>query len=129
MKLTKRTLHQDPGPEEFGICLERAERSGQSINKPPVDQSIHAGDRTTQNIRSCGSAAESMAAVPASFPGKIIRINVDVGDPVKSGNTLLVLEVFKMEVPIVSPQDGTVRSVQVRVGDVVGSGDVLVLLS
>ena len=43
----------------------------------------------------------------------------------KSGDTIVVLEAMKMEVPVVAPEDGTVASINVSVGDAVESGDLL----
>lgn len=49
--------------------------------------------------------------------GKIYRVNVSVGDTVKSGDTLFVLEAMKMEIPILAPKDGRVAQVNAHVGD------------
>ena len=65
----------------------------------------------------------------ASVPGKICKIEANVGAAVKAGDTVLVLEAMKMEIPVVAPQDGTVASVNVAVGDAVESGDVLATMN
>jgi pyruvate carboxylase subunit B len=64
-------------------------------------------------------------SIPAPLPGTILRIQVQVGDPVKAGDTLLVLEAMKMEVDIKAPGDGTVSSIAVGAGDQVSAGHVL----
>ena len=43
----------------------------------------------------------------------------------KAGDTIVILESMKMEIPVVAPQDGTVASVEVSVGDAVENGDTL----
>ena len=48
---------------------------------------------------------------------------------VKAGDTLLILEAMKMENEISAPQDGTIASVNVRKGDVVNSGDLLITMN
>ncbi|OYT58568.1 acetyl-CoA carboxylase biotin carboxyl carrier protein subunit [Euryarchaeota archaeon ex4484_178] len=67
-------------------------------------------------------------AVTAPMPGKILDIKVKVGDSVKSGDVLVILEAMKMENEIVAPKDGTVKDVQVNVGDNVDRGAVLVVI-
>ena len=56
-------------------------------------------------------------------------LEAKVGDAVKKGDTLLILEIMKMETPVVAPQDGTVASIDVAVGDSVESGKVLVSMN
>lgn len=75
------------------------------------------------------AGAAGSVEVTASVPGKICKIEANVGAAVKAGDTVLVLEVMKMEIPVVAPQDGTVASVNVAVGDAVESGDVLATMN
>ena len=67
--------------------------------------------------------------VTAPMPGNILDAKVAVGDSVKAGDVLCILEAMKMENEIVAPQDGTVASVNCRKGDVVNVGDLLVSLN
>jgi 3-methylcrotonyl-CoA carboxylase alpha subunit len=62
------------------------------------------------------------------MPGKVIEVRVDEGDAVESHQPLVVLEAMKMEQVVTAPYDGAVRSVNVRVGDQVTSGAILVTL-
>jgi acetyl/propionyl-CoA carboxylase alpha subunit len=55
------------------------------------------------------------------MPGKVIKINVEKGDEVKRGQTLLIVEAMKMENYIVAPSDGLVEEVNVKVGEMVNS--------
>ena len=75
------------------------------------------------------AGAAGSVEVTASVPGKICKIEANVGAAVKAGDTVLVLEAMKMEIPVVAPQDGTVASVNVAVGDSVESGDVLATMN
>ena len=59
------------------------------------------------------------------MPGSIVRIVVQEGDPVSSGDTLVVLEAMKMETDVKSPVDGTVASIEVSQGDMVTAGQVI----
>ena len=85
------------------------------------------------------AAAPAPAAAPAGvqgsvkvespMPGKILAVKKSVGDTVKSGDVILILEAMKMENEIVAPQDGTVASINVSVGDSVESGATLATLN
>lgn len=63
------------------------------------------------------------------MPGKVVGVKASVGQAVKKGDTILVLEAMKMENDIVAPQDGTVASINVSTGDSVESGAVLATLN
>lgn len=67
-------------------------------------------------------------ALSAPMPATVLRIQTTPGAVVKKGDTLLVLEAMKMETPVVSPYDATVRAVHVAEGDRVAGGAVLVEL-
>ncbi|NMA35133.1 MAG: biotin/lipoyl-binding protein [Clostridiaceae bacterium] len=66
--------------------------------------------------------------VTAPMPGTILNIVASVGDKVKRGQVLLILEAMKMENEIVAPSDGTVTSINVTSGTSVNAGDLLVSL-
>src|SRR5438874_1332604 len=70
---------------------------------------------------------EVSGSLVAPMPGSVVSVAVAVGDPVRKGQTLVVLEAMKMEHPIGSPEDGVVREVQVAAGDQVERGTVLVV--
>ena len=67
-------------------------------------------------------------AVNAPMPGNILKVNVNVGDTVKSGTVLVVLEAMKMENEIMAPKDGTVTQVLVSKGSTVDTGAPLVVI-
>jgi len=73
--------------------------------------------------------ADGPRTVSAPMPGTVIRVNVQQGAAVLAGQPLIVLEAMKMETPLVSPYDATVRAVHVQEGDRVTGGAVLVELS
>lgn len=66
--------------------------------------------------------------VPSPMPGTILSVNVAVGQAVKTGEVLLVLEAMKMENDIVAPCDGTVKQLLVSKGSTVNTDDVLVVM-
>ncbi len=67
--------------------------------------------------------------VEAGAAGKVFKIEASVGQAVKSGDTVVIIEAMKMEIPVVAPQDGTVASIDVAVGDPVEAGAVLATLN
>ena len=75
------------------------------------------------------SGSQGTIKVTSPMPGKILNVNVSVGQSVKRGEALVVLEAMKMENEIVAPKDGTVISVNVSVGGSVESGDLLASLN
>jgi glutaconyl-CoA/methylmalonyl-CoA decarboxylase subunit gamma len=67
--------------------------------------------------------------VEAPMPGNILNVAVKVGDMIKKGQVLVVLEAMKMENEIVAPVDGKVVSVGVSKGETVNAGDTLVQIA
>ncbi len=75
-----------------------------------------------------GPGTQEQSEVVAPMPGTVIRVLVEPGAAVAARQPLVVLEAMKMETPLVSPYDATVRAVHVREGDRVAGGTVLVEL-
>ena len=90
------------------------------------DYSIGVADGAEAPAKS-GVAHESAdsTVVKAQMPGKIMKINVEVGDHVNEGDVLLIAEAMKMEVEIKAPVSGTVSSIGVNVGDQAAGGQEL----
>lgn len=68
-------------------------------------------------------------SVRAEMVGGVLSVPVSVGDVVQPGDTLVVLESMKMEIPVVPETGGRVDRVAVSPGDVVQEGDLLVVLA
>ena len=67
--------------------------------------------------------------IEAGAAGKVFKLEKKVGDAVKKGDAVVIIEAMKMEIPVVAPQDGMVASVDVAVGDAVEAGAVLATLN
>ena len=67
--------------------------------------------------------------IEAGAAGKVFKLEKAAGDAVKKGEAVLILEIMKMETPVVAPQDGTVASIKVAVGDSVESGALLATMN
>ena len=74
-------------------------------------------------------AGAGSVKVTASVPGKVLKIVASVGQAVKAGDNIVILESMKMEIPVVAPQDGTVASIDVAEGASVENGDTLATMN
>ena len=70
----------------------------------------------------------SQEIVEVPITGKIISVNVKVGDEVKEGDILCILESMKMENPILAPVDGTISEVGVGADQVVKPGETIAII-
>ena len=75
------------------------------------------------------SGAEGSVKIEAGAAGKVFKIEASVGQAVKAGDPVVIVEAMKMEIPVVAPQDGTVASINVTVGDAVEAGALLATLN
>jgi len=75
------------------------------------------------------SGAAGSVKIEAGAAGKIFKVEAAVGQTVKAGDTVVILEAMKMEIPVVAPQDGTVASIDVTAGSDIESGQVLATLN
>ena len=69
-----------------------------------------------------------MIEVAAPMNGKIIRVLVTAGQKVAEDEDLLIMEAMKMEMPVGSPEAGTVKEIKVQAGDVVSVEQVLMII-
>lgn len=78
--------------------------------------------------KKAASAGAGSVKITAGAAGKVFKIEKKAGDVVKKGDSVVVVEAMKMEIPMVAPQDGTVASIDCSVGDAVEAGAVLATL-
>ena len=119
-----------------------------TVNGTVYDVTVEEGGAGSAPVRAAAPASKAAPAAPAapapaaapagdagsievsaSVPGKVFKVEASVGQAVKSGDPIIILEAMKMEIPVVAPEDGTVASIDVSVGDAVESGDVLATLN
>ena len=67
--------------------------------------------------------------VRAEIVASVLEVVVSEGDQIGEGDTLVLLESMKMEIPVIAERAGTVTAVKVATGDVVQEGDVLIALT
>jgi acetyl/propionyl-CoA carboxylase alpha subunit len=90
---------------------------------------VEALDERTRAIRELSAAAAGpagLAPVIAPMPGLIVRVHVAVGDRVRAGQGIVVMEAMKMENELRAPADGVVRAIAAVTGQAVEKGTVLV---
>ena len=104
----------------FRVEMEKAVKS--PTKTPRVVSSPMSQNATAAPV----SAGGAISKVEAPLPGVILSVNVKVGDAVKAGDQLLVMEAMKMENAIVAETAGVVQSIKVNPQDSVLQGDVLV---
>ena len=73
-------------------------------------------------------AREQSTEIVAEMVANVLSVEVTPGDVVAAGDTVVLLESMKMEIPVISEHGGTVTAVKVGPGDVVQEGDPLIAL-
>jgi acetyl-CoA carboxylase biotin carboxyl carrier protein len=69
-----------------------------------------------------------VAEIEAHITGTVWKIEVKVGDEVEEGDTVVILESMKMEMPVEAEDEGTVKEILVEEGQSVAEGDALIVL-
>ena len=69
-----------------------------------------------------------MSEVCAEMVANVWQVSAEVGDAVEEGDTLVILESMKMEIPVYAPHDGVVKEIRVKPEDVVQEGDVIAVV-
>lgn len=75
------------------------------------------------------SGSQGSVKITAGAAGKVFKLEASVGQSVKAGDPVIIIEAMKMEIPVVAPQDGTVASIDVTVGEAIDAGKVLATLN
>ena len=109
----------------YDVTVEEAGSAGAA--PAPRRMAAPAPKAAVQTPKPAGGAGS--IKIEAGAAGKVFKIDASVGAQVKKGDSIVVLEIMKMETPVVAPQDGTVASIDVAVGDMVESGALLATLN
>lgn len=109
----------------------KVELEKKKVQKPALSQSGHTnhGPVTAPTTKPTPQPSKSIAgAIKSPLPGTIISINVNVGDKIKIGDKVGVLEAMKMENELRSTLEGTVTQILAKVGDTVLEGTDLIVI-
>lgn len=90
-------------------------------NNSPASKNTSSGDS--------GDRAEAGMSVTAGTSGKIWKISTQKGEMLKKGDTILILEAMKMEIPVVAPEDGRLERILVSEGDTVEAGQIVAVMA
>ncbi|AQW84597.1 oxaloacetate decarboxylase, alpha subunit [Campylobacter pinnipediorum subsp. pinnipediorum] len=90
-----------------------------------IKQIKQVSSQETNQNQPTSSSSDDSACITSSLPGSIFKILVNPGDNVKSGQVVFIVEAMKMEIEIVSPQDGIISSIEVSQGQSVANGQIL----
>ena len=118
---------------EYEVEIEECQGSagspqpGQPGQQAPAPTVRPAAPSPTKQAPAQPSAAAN--TVVAAIPGTILEVRTKIGEQVKRGDTLLILEAMKMENEIMAPHDGKIDCIHVEKGSAVNVGTVLVTLA
>ncbi|MBQ1579778.1 MAG: biotin/lipoyl-binding protein [Firmicutes bacterium] len=96
---------------------------------PPAAPIVTAASQTPETVHSAIPLPMTPGTqVKSPLPGTVLKVNVAVGDAVKAGDVLMIVEAMKMENEIAAPSDGTVKQIAKEKGASVATGDVLLVI-
>lgn len=94
-----------------------------------VDGVVHVVEVETATARGARRKSSAAGVMMAPMPATVVKVLVEAGSDVAEGDTVLVLEAMKMELPIRAPRAGVVKAVRCQPGELVQPGIALVDLA
>ena len=110
----------------YDVVVEEGTSTGAAA---PVARPVAAPKAAPKAAAPKAAAGAGSIRVEAGAAGKVFKIEANVGKAVKKGETVVIVEAMKMEIPVVAPQDGTVASINVSVGDMIEAGALLATMN
>lgn len=104
------------------------ENVGGAVAAAPARKAAPVAPKAAPAPKAAAGAAGGIK-VTAGAAGKVFKLEASVGQKVAKGDAVVIIEAMKMEIPVVAPEDGTVASIDVAVGDAVEAGAVLATLN
>jgi pyruvate carboxylase subunit B len=126
-----RTRHLLAGGRSYPFTVQAGDRKGRWILGTGAERfTADAVDERTRAIREMTGTADDVAdkTIVAPMPGLVVKIEVAVGDTVRAGQGVVVVEAMKMENELKAPADGVVASIAVQPGQTVDKGATLIVL-
>ncbi len=114
--------------ESFDVQCERAAETLQVALRGAIYECIVSDPRSLRTRKKTGLADSGEQKLTASMPGKVVRIIAAIGDQIKAGQGILVIEAMKMQNEVRSPKDGQLKKLLVRQGANVVAGEVLAII-
>ena len=113
----------------YDVVVEEGATGGASAAAAPAAPRAVPKAAPAPAAAPAASGAAGSVKIEAGAAGKVFKIEANVGQAVKKGDAVVIVEAMKMEIPVVAPQDGTVASINVAVGDAVEAGALLATLN
>ena len=113
----------------YDVTVEEGASTGAAVAAPVKKAAPKAAPAAAPAVAPKASGAAGSVRVEAGAAGKVFKLDTKVGDTVKKGDAVVTIEAMKMEIPVVAPQDGTVASIEVNVGDAIEAGALLATLN
>jgi biotin carboxyl carrier protein len=114
--------------ESFDVRCERAGETLQVALHGAIHECIVSDPRSLRARKKLGVADSGEQKLTASMPGKVVRIMAAVGDLIKAGQGILVIEAMKMQNEVRSPKDGQLKKLLAGQGANVVAGEVLAII-
>ncbi len=114
----------------YDVVVEEGATSGApAAAAPTAPRAVPKAAPAAAPAAAAAGGAAGSVKIEAGAAGKVFKIEANVGQAVKKGDAVVIVEAMKMEIPVVAPQDGTVASINVAVGDAVEAGALLATLN
>jgi len=110
----------------YDVVVEEGSTGGAVVSAPVAPKTVAAPKVAAPAAK---SGAAGSVKIEAGAAGKVFKVEGKVGQAVKKGDAVIILEAMKMEIPVVAPQDGTIASIDCAVGDAIEAGAVLATLN
>ncbi len=127
--------------KQFEVEVEKVDGGRKSLSRQPMERRERTVASAPAAVQATPAPVATPAAAPATpapstggttvespMPGVILDVKINVGDSVKAGQCLAILEAMKMENDIPAPVDGKVADIKVKKGDTVETDTVLIVL-
>ena len=119
--------------KKFEVEVEKVGGAGKSLSRQPVEraerrEAVKAAVAPAPVEAAPTATTTGGTTITSPMPGTILDVKVNVGDKVKYGQTLAILEAMKMENDIPATADGEVAEIKVKKGDAVETDSVLIVL-
>ena len=118
----------DPGNGSPPVTRARASTTAATAAAPAVPKPSEPATKPAGEPRAEPTGVAPKGSLTAPMPGIIIKYEVEVGQKVKAGDTVVILEAMKMESALPAPADGTVKELRLKPGDRVAKGDVIAVI-
>jgi biotin carboxyl carrier protein len=109
---------------EFGSAYIKILIDGEEIDIKKHSKLTEVLEKST----ALGGASSGENKLLSQIPGRVVSIMLKVGDQVKKGDSIIVLESMKMQVAVKSHKEGKIRDIKVKVGDTVSRNDIVALI-